>query len=91
MIKVGEYNTLKVIREAAFGLYLDDGNDGILLPKRFVSKRDIGGYRKIKSHQCYAPGRFFRQWADERSVCTQKQTIDWYATQWRIPRKNLPG
>lgn len=36
MIKVGEYNTLKVIREAAFGLYLDDGNDGILLPKRFV-------------------------------------------------------
>ncbi len=36
MIKVGEYNTLKVIREAAFGLYLDDGNEGILLPKRFV-------------------------------------------------------
>ena len=36
MIKVGEYNTLKVIREAAFGLYLDDGAEGILLPKRFV-------------------------------------------------------
>jgi uncharacterized protein len=36
MIKVGEYNTLKVIREAAFGVYLDDGNEGILLPKRFV-------------------------------------------------------
>jgi predicted RNA-binding protein (virulence factor B family) len=36
MIKVGEYNTLKVIREAAFGVYLDDGADGILLPKRFV-------------------------------------------------------
>ena len=36
MIKVGEYNTLQVIREAAFGVYLDDGADGILLPKRFV-------------------------------------------------------
>jgi predicted RNA-binding protein (virulence factor B family) len=27
---------LKVIREAAFGVYLDDGADGLLLPKRFV-------------------------------------------------------
>jgi predicted RNA-binding protein (virulence factor B family) len=38
MIKVGEYNTLKVIREVDFGLYLDDGDEGILLPKRFVPK-----------------------------------------------------
>lgn len=36
MIKVGEYNTLKVIREAAFGVFLDDGDKGVLLPKRFV-------------------------------------------------------
>lgn len=36
MIKVGEYNTLKVLREVAFGVYLDDGAEGILLPKRFV-------------------------------------------------------
>lgn len=36
MIKVGEYNVLKVIREVPFGLYLDDGGEGILLPKRFV-------------------------------------------------------
>jgi len=36
MIKIGEYNTLKVIRAVDFGLYLDDGADGILLPKRFV-------------------------------------------------------
>jgi hypothetical protein len=36
MIKVGEYNNLKVIREVDFGLYLDDGEEGILLPKRFV-------------------------------------------------------
>jgi hypothetical protein len=36
MIKVGEYNTLKVAREVDFGVYLDDGGEGILLPKRFV-------------------------------------------------------
>jgi uncharacterized protein len=36
MVKVGEYNTLKVIREAAFGVFLDDGDKGVLLPKRFV-------------------------------------------------------
>ncbi len=36
MVKLGEYNLLKVIRAVDFGLYLDDGADGILLPKRFV-------------------------------------------------------
>lgn len=36
MVKVGEYNLLKVLRAVEFGLYLDDGNEGILLPKRFV-------------------------------------------------------
>jgi predicted RNA-binding protein (virulence factor B family) len=36
MIRVGEYNTMKVIRMVDFGVYLDDGNEGILLPKRFV-------------------------------------------------------
>lgn len=36
MVKVGEYNYLKIDREVDFGLYLDDGADGILLPKRFV-------------------------------------------------------
>ncbi|NII25990.1 RNA-binding protein [Pseudoflavitalea sp. X16] len=38
MIKVGEYNTLKVIRTVDFGVYLEDGGDGILLPKRFVPR-----------------------------------------------------
>lgn len=38
MIKVGEYNNLKVIREVDFGVYLDDGAEGILLPKRFLPK-----------------------------------------------------
>jgi predicted RNA-binding protein (virulence factor B family) len=36
MINVGQYNTLTVQRLTDFGLYLDDGADGILLPKRFV-------------------------------------------------------
>ncbi len=36
MIKVGAYNTLKVLRIVDFGLYLDDGTEGILLPKRFA-------------------------------------------------------
>ncbi|MEO6669311.1 MAG: S1-like domain-containing RNA-binding protein [Ferruginibacter sp.] len=36
MVKVGEYNTLKILRAVDFGLYLDDGAEGILLPKRFV-------------------------------------------------------
>lgn len=36
MIKVGDYNYLKVSRAVDFGLYLDDGKEGILLPKRFV-------------------------------------------------------
>jgi len=36
MIKTGEFNILKVIRAVDFGVYLDDGAEGILLPKRFV-------------------------------------------------------
>jgi len=35
-VKVGEYNVLKVIRIADFGVYLDDGYEGILLPKRYL-------------------------------------------------------
>lgn len=38
MIQVGVYNTLKVSRKVEFGFYLDDGKDGILLPKRFAPK-----------------------------------------------------
>ena len=36
MIKVGDYNLMNVLREVDFGFYLDDGAEGILLPKRFV-------------------------------------------------------
>jgi predicted RNA-binding protein (virulence factor B family) len=38
MIQVGTYNTLKVSRKVEFGFYLDDDDEGILLPKRFAPK-----------------------------------------------------
>jgi predicted RNA-binding protein (virulence factor B family) len=38
MIQIGQYNTLTVSRKVDFGFYLDDGGDGILLPKRFVPR-----------------------------------------------------
>jgi len=38
MIRVGEYNTLPVKKELSFGLILEDGGEGILLPKRFVPR-----------------------------------------------------
>ncbi len=38
MVNVGAYNTLKVLRKVEFGVYLDDGEDGILLPRRFVPR-----------------------------------------------------
>jgi predicted RNA-binding protein (virulence factor B family) len=36
MVKIGEYNLMKVIKEKAMGVFLDDGDAGVLLPKRFV-------------------------------------------------------
>lgn len=33
---MGEYNVLKVSKEKSMGVFLDDGDIGILLPKRFV-------------------------------------------------------
>ena len=38
MIRIGEYNTLTVKKELNFGLILEDGQEGILLPKRFVPR-----------------------------------------------------
>lgn len=36
MVKTGDYNTLKVVKEVNFGMYLDGGDTEILLPKRYV-------------------------------------------------------
>lgn len=39
MIKLGDYNTLKIVKSVDFGLYLDGGDAGeILLPTRYVPK-----------------------------------------------------
>jgi uncharacterized protein len=38
MVQVGEYNNLLVKRQVSMGLILEDGKDGILLPKRFVPR-----------------------------------------------------
>lgn len=35
-VAIGSYNYLQVARETEIGLYLDNGKEGILLPKRFV-------------------------------------------------------
>jgi predicted RNA-binding protein (virulence factor B family) len=37
-ILVGQYNTLKVSRKVDFGFYMEDGEEGILLPKRFAPR-----------------------------------------------------
>ena len=48
MVEVGKYNLLKVIRAVDFGVYMDDGADGILLPKRFVpTATSIGDELKV--------------------------------------------
>lgn len=39
MVKVGQYNTLVVQRFTEFGAFLEDGKEGLLLPKRFVPPR----------------------------------------------------
>jgi hypothetical protein len=36
MVKMGEYNLMKVVKEKSMGVFMDDGDAGILLPKRFV-------------------------------------------------------
>ena len=37
MINIGQFNTLKVVKQVEFGVYLDGGERGeILLPRRYV-------------------------------------------------------
>ena len=44
MIKLGDYNTLSVVKTVDFGLYLDGGENGeILLPSRYVPKEIANG------------------------------------------------
>ena len=44
MIKLGDYNTLRIVKSVDFGLYLDGGENGeILLPSRYVPKEIANG------------------------------------------------
>lgn len=43
MVYVGEYNRLEILRIITPGAYLDDGNKGILLPKRFLPENAKAG------------------------------------------------
>lgn len=38
MYKIGSYNTLRIVKEVDFGLYLTDGVNEILLPRRYEPK-----------------------------------------------------
>jgi predicted RNA-binding protein (virulence factor B family) len=64
MISVGDYNHLKISREVDFGVYLDDGRDGILLPKRFVpAEAKVGDTIKV----------FIYHDSDDRLIATTQQ------------------
>ncbi len=48
MIKAGVYHLLKVQRKTAVGLFLEDGKDGLLVPKRFAPPRiQVGEELKV--------------------------------------------
>jgi len=51
-IKIGDYNLLKVQRILEFGVYLDDGKKGILLPNRWVPENTNVG-DEINVFICY--------------------------------------
>lgn len=66
MIKMGEYNVLKVIKEKSMGVFLDDGDMGILLPKRFVpSGTHIGDELKV----------FLYHDGEDRPIATTQQPL----------------
>lgn len=47
-IKVGEYNVLRIARAFDFGMYLGEGKDVVLLPKRFIPPGvEVGDMLKV--------------------------------------------
>lgn len=66
MVKTGEYNFLKVLRQVDFGVYLEDGAEGILLPKRFVpANTKPGDELKV----------FIYHDSDDRLIATTQQPL----------------
>jgi uncharacterized protein len=65
-IKVGEYNILPVARAFDFGLYLGEGKDVVLLPKRFVPHGvEVGDTLKV----------FVYHDSENRLIATTQQPI----------------
>ena len=67
MLKLGDYNTLKVVKRVDFGLYLDGGDEGeVLLPKRYATPQmKIGDELRV----------FIYLDQDERIVATTEAPI----------------
>src|SRR5690348_3787826 len=64
MIQVGDYNHLKISRAVDFGVYLDDGKEGLLLPKRYVpADAKVGDVVKV----------FVYHDSDDRLIATTQQ------------------
>ncbi|MGC8749697.1 CvfB family protein [Hydrotalea sp.] len=65
-IDLGQYNNLKVNRKVDFGFYLDDGKEGILLPKRFApANLKIGDEIKV----------FIYHDSDNRLIATTQEPL----------------
>jgi uncharacterized protein len=66
MIKVGEYNTLRVARAFDFGMYLGEDKDVVLLPKRFIPPGvEVGDMLKV----------FVYHDSENRLIATTQQPI----------------
>ena len=66
MIRIGEYNVMKVMKEKPMGFFLDDGENGILLPKRFVPQSlQIGDEIKV----------FLYHDGEDRPIATTQQPL----------------
>lgn len=67
MLKLGDYNSLKIVKRVDFGLYLDGGDEGeVLLPKRYCTPQmRIGDELSV----------FIYLDQDERIVATTEQPL----------------
>ena len=67
MLKLGDYNTLRIKKRTDYGLYLDDGDEGnILLPNRYVTPdMHIGDNLEV----------FIYLDQDERTIATTEHPI----------------
>ncbi len=68
MVQIGNYNTLEIVKEVDFGLYLDGGEPygEILLPKRYVpQKYSLGEFLKV----------FIYMDSEDRIIATTEEPI----------------